>query len=224
MIPGAVPNPADARPAGRVRADGPPGCDRARRRALRALAAAPLVLALAGSPAPAQAAEPLQVLRASLEPSSDGEAWLLSADFAIELNARLVDAVNRGVPLYFVVDFALVRPRWWWFDERTVELSRTWRLAYHALTRQYRLAVEGLQQRFDTLDDALAALARVRGWRVIDRERARDAAFMASVRMRLDMSQLPKPFQVSAITERDWNLQSEWKAFPFRPETAKSAP
>ena len=42
--------------------------------------------------------------------------------------------------------------------------------------------------------------------------------------MRLDVSQLPRPFQVSAMTERDWNLQGEWKRFPFNPETAKSAP
>lgn len=224
MIPGAAPNPADARPAGRARADGPLAYDRARRHALRALAAVALAACIVGLPARAQPTDPMQVLRAALEPSSDGDAWLLSADFAIELNARLVDAVNRGVPLYFVADFALVRPRWWWFNERTIEVSRTWRLAYHALTRQYQLAVEGLQQRFDTLDDALAALARVRGWRVIDRERVRSATFEASVRMRLDMTQLPKPFQVSAITERDWNLQSEWKTFPFTPETAKSAP
>ena len=29
--------------------------------------------------------------------------------------------------------------------------------------------------------------------------------------LRLDTSQLPKPFQINAITNRDWNPQSEWK-------------
>ena len=193
---------------------------------MRAMLAVPLapVAAAAGGPLHARSTDSIEILRASLEPTVDGDAWALSADMALELSARLVEAVNRGVPLYFVADFALVRPRWWWFDERVVEVSQNWRLSYHALTRQYRLLLNGLQQPFDNLDEALAALSRVRGWRVIDRDRARGGTFEASVRMRLDVSQLPKPFQVSAITERDWNLQSEWKRFPFSPETAKSGP
>ena len=190
---------------------------------MRAMLAVPLAPVAAG-PLRARSADSIEILRAWLEPTVDGDAWALSADMVLELSARLVEAVNRGVPLYFVADFALVRPRWWWFDERVAEVSQTWRLSYHALTRQYRLLLNGLQQPFDNLDEALAALSHVRGWRVIDRDRARGGTFEASVRMRLDVSQLPKPFQVSAITERDWNLQSEWKRFPFSPETAKSAP
>lgn len=197
-----------------------------RRRFVRAMLAVPLgsLAAAPKSTLHARSPDSIEILRASLEPTVDGEAWALSADMALELGARLVEAVSRGVPLYFVADFMLVRPRWWWFNERMVDVSQTWRLSYHALTRQYRLLMNGLQQPFDNLDEALAALSRLRGWRVIERDRARGGTFEASLRMRLDVSQLPKPFQVSAITERDWNLQSEWKRFPFNPETAKSAP
>jgi hypothetical protein len=28
--------------------------------------------------------------------------------------------------------------------------------------------------------------------------------------MRLDVTQLPKPFQINALASRDWNLASEW--------------
>ena len=42
--------------------------------------------------------------------------------------------------------------------------------------------------------------------------------------MRLDTAQLPKPFQVNALTNREWTLSSEWKRFRFNPETTKSAP
>ena len=38
--------------------------------------------------------------------------------------------------------------------------------------------------------------------------------------MRLDVTQLPKPFQLSALTNREWTLDSDWKKFPFRPEPA----
>jgi len=34
--------------------------------------------------------------------------------------------------------------------------------------------------------------------------------YEAAIRMRLDVSQLPKPFQINALASRDWNLSSEW--------------
>ena len=39
--------------------------------------------------------------------------------FALSLSPQLEDAVNKGVPLYFLVEFELLRPRWYWWDERT---------------------------------------------------------------------------------------------------------
>lgn len=193
-----------------------------RRRLARAFACAPLVL---GLPVTATRADSIDIARASLEPSIDGEAWLLSADLQLSLGNRLEDAVNRGVPLYFVADFALWRSRWWWFDDRVAEASQTWRLAYHALTRTYRLSLNGFVTRHASLAEAMDAISRIRGWRVLERGTVRaGTSYEASVRVRLDVSQLPKPFQLTALTDRDWNLQAEWKRFPFNPETARSAP
>jgi hypothetical protein len=36
----------------------------------------------------------------------------------------------------------------------------------------------------------------------------------ARIRLRLDTSMLPKPFQVSALTDRDWTLVSDWANLP----------
>ena len=66
------------------------------------------------------------------------EAWLVNAEFAIALGQRLEEVVDRGVPLYFVAEFALTKSRWYWADEHVAGKSQTWRLAYNALTRQYR--------------------------------------------------------------------------------------
>ncbi|MGD9942883.1 MAG: DUF4390 domain-containing protein [Burkholderiaceae bacterium] len=160
-----------------------------------------------------------------LEPSSDGEGWLLSAEFQVPLTRSLEDAVRRGVPLYFVLEFELTRPRWWWTDERIAERSISYRLSYHALTRQFRLGSNGLGQNFDTLAEAVRTMSGIRGWRVVAADRINPGTrYEAQVRLRLDTSQLPKPFQISAITNRDWNPQSEWKRFTFSPQTPKSAP
>lgn len=178
-------------------------------------------------PAAAVAAPASDVIRVrdpQLRLSLDDRAWLLSANVELALPDRLAEAVERGVPLYFVVEFELNRPRWWWWDEDVVRTSQTWRLSYHALTRQYRVSLNGLAQQFGTLGEAVRALSMVRGWPVAQADQIRpDTTYQAQVRMRLDASQLPKPFQVTAITNRDWNLQSEWTRFTFSPETATSA-
>ena len=172
---------------------------------------------------PAARADGIEVRAARLEPAAEG--WQLAADFGLTLPARLEEAVNRGVMLHFVVEFELIRPRWYWFDESVASATLTYRLSYHALTRQYRLALSGIAQSFPELSDALGVMSRVRGWRVLEPDQVRPGSqYEAQVRLRLDTAQLPKPFQVNALTNREWTLSSEWKRFRFNPETTKSAP
>lgn len=160
-----------------------------------------------------------------LELSPDGSAWVLSVDFDVPLTPALHDALARGVPLYFAADFEMWRPRWWWWDAEVAAETRTWRLAYHALTRSYRLISDGVIEPFETLDEAVRALSRVRGWRVAPvTALSAGVEYEARVRLRLDNSQLPKPFQVGSLTNREWNPQSEWMNFTFTMATAKSAP
>jgi hypothetical protein len=153
------------------------------------------------------------------------EGVVLAADFAFDLNARLVEAVTNGVPLYFVVEFELTRPRWYWFDEKAAAKRMQLRLSYHALSRHYRLSTGMLQQNYATLEEALNVLRRVRNWLVVERTATlADANYDAAVRMRLDVTLLPKPFQLSAITSRELNLESPWRRFVFRPAPASVTP
>ncbi len=171
----------------------------------------------------ARAADLIETLAAEIVP--DGDAWALSADFKAPLPSRLEEMVALGIVLHFATEFELYRKRWYWWDDKIVQTSRISRLSYHALTRQYRLASDGIQQSFPTFAEAVQAMSVVRGWRVLDAGAVSSGtSYEAWVRMRLDVSQLPKPFQVTAITNRDWNVQAEWKRFTFTPETARTAP
>lgn len=141
------------------------------------------------------------------------EGYVLSADFRFDLNARLEEAVTRGVVLHFVADFELSRDRWYWLDEKLISRSQTYRLSYHALTRQYRLSTGGLHQSFETLGEALRVLSRLRNWLVIEKDNKDvrpGTPYQAALRLRLDVTQLPRPFQISALGNRDWNLASDW--------------
>ena len=172
-------------------------------------------LALLAAP-PVAWAEGLTVTSATIEPAEDG--WNLDVVFDVQLSPRLEEAVNRGVPLYFVVDFELSRPRWYWFDEKPVRLSQSYRISYTPLLRQYRLTVGTVYQNFTRFEEVTRVLSRLRGWHVADKGALRkDQVYQASVRMRLDTAQLPKPFQLNAIASRDWSLASEWHRWTITP-------
>ena len=171
---------------------------------------------------PGARADEIEVTDARLAATEDGV--VLAADFAFELNARLAEVVTNGVPLYFVVEFELTRPRWYWFDEKAAVKRLQLRLSYHALSRHYRLSTGVLQRNYPTLEEALNVLRRVRNWQVVERGVAlADANHEAAVRMRLDPTLLPRPFQLSAITNRELNLESPWRRFTFRPPAAAPA-
>ena len=166
----------------------------------------------------AQAAE-ISVRNPRLKANEAG--YSLSADFSITFNRRLEDVVNKGVMLYFVADFELQRPRWYWLDEQVASVSRTFQLSYHALTRQYRLSSGPLHQSFASLDEAVGAMSQLRGWQVLDKEAIHeDRVYQAALRLRLDLTQMPKTFQVSALSSRDWTLASDWLRWRFVPQEA----
>ena len=171
--------------------------------------------ALALVPALLLAAE-IEVVNPQITASEDG--YVVGADFEFELSDRLDEAVTRGLVLYFVADFEMTRPRWYWLDEKLVNRSQTYRLSYHALTRQYRLSTGGLHQSYDSLSAALRALSRLRNWLVIDKGAEKAGVrpgetYTAAVRLRLDINQLPRPFQIAALGNKDWSLASDWKVW-----------
>jgi len=142
--------------------------------------------------------------------------WLLNASFQIELSPGLEDAVQKGVVLHFQTEFDLTRARWYWFDEKSALVQRQTRLSFQPLTQQYRIASEGFTFSAKTIAEALQAVGSVGGWRVIDNAQLDPSrSYTGALRMTLDLTKLPKPFQVNALNNRDWNVSSDWYRFPF---------
>ncbi|WP_374496000.1 DUF4390 domain-containing protein [Zoogloea sp.] len=183
-----------------------------RRRFLRTLAAL-MVGGLLNASAPAYAAE-AEIRAASIDVSED--QYVLNADISADLTPLLADVVGRGVSLFFVTEFELRSPRWYWFDEEVVSKTVTYRLSYQSLTRQYRLTTGTLHQNFSTVEEAMRTMLRIRNWGVSERSGLRPGrSYNAALRFRLDVAELPKPLQVSAFGRKDWNLGTDWYRWTF---------
>lgn len=160
-------------------------------------------------------AEEIALREAQLRLANEG--LMLQAEFEFDFPPRLAEAVANGVPLYFLVEFEMTRPRWYWIDERAAEKRLQLRLSYHALSRQYVVSNGPLEQQFESLDEALGVLRRIRNWVVGERiALVSEARYEAAVRMRLDTSLLPKPIQLSALTSNEWRFESAWNRFAYR--------
>jgi hypothetical protein len=178
---------------------------------------AALAALLLGTAAAASArADGIEVKKAALVAAEDG--YFLEAEFDIALTHTLEEALNKGVPLYFTFEFELIRPRWYWLNEKLVSARQQYRLGYNALTRQYRVGIGTLYQNFGSLPEALAFLSRVRLRDIVETGAlAKGNRYTAALRMRLDSSQLPRPFQISAVGSREWSVGSDWHRWAVSP-------
>lgn len=184
-----------------------------RRRLIGAALALAAACGLGLAPAAARAAE-AEIRNAALVLSDD--TYVLNADIVAELTPLLADVVARGVSLYFVTEFELAAPRWYWLDEEVVTKSLTYRLSYQSLTRQYRLTSGALHQNFASLEEALRTMLRIRNWSIVERGALRiGRSYNAALRFCLDVGELPKPLQVSALGRKDWSLGSDWYRWTF---------
>jgi hypothetical protein len=166
---------------------------------------------------PAQAYEP-DIVQMSVQRTP--EAVYLSARLKLEPAAAVEDALLRGVPLYFAWQADVYRYRWYWTDKRVASAMRTLRLVYQPLTRRWRLSLStdtgspsgaGLQyalhQNFDSLADALAGVGRVSRWKLADAARLQaDEKHRVEWRFRLDLSLLPRPFQIGMANQPEWDV------------------
>lgn len=144
-------------------------------------------------------------------------AYVLNAEFDIDFDKTLEEAVNKGITLSFLVEFQIVKPSKYWFDDEIVTVRRQITLNFHALTRQYLVSYDQHQKSFETLAEALHALMRIEQWKVAPKNiLEKGETYQAALLMRLDKDQLPKAIQVDALSSENWNLASEIYTWPFK--------
>lgn len=173
-----------------------------------------LAQAAPGASAPAQLSQ--------LRTERNDEGLFVTATVDFELPSVVEDALLKGIPLFFLIEAEVYRDRWYWTDARVSRASRTVRLAFQPLTRRWRVNIgagspsggNGLRatfnQYYDSLDEALSAVQRVARWKVAeagDLKAGNDHRLAFS--FSLDLSQLPRPFQIGMVGQRDWTIALE---------------
>lgn len=156
------------------------------------------------------------VPRLKLERMDDG-LWL-STQLEFELPDVVGEALQKGIPIYFVAQADLLRKRWYWADKKLASAQRHLRLSYHPLTQRWRLNItldetsgtaQGLvfNQNFDSLADAMASVRRIFRWKIADAaDLESDGKQIVDFRFQLDVAQLPRPLRIGTLGQSDWSV------------------
>ncbi|CAN1506533.1 Protein of unknown function DUF4390 [Burkholderiaceae bacterium] len=145
-------------------------------------------------------------------------AVTISANMRFDLPPSLEEALLKGVSLYFVTEVDVVRERWYFYDKRVAHAERHVRLFYMPLTRRWRVNISprpfsagglgmSLGQSYDTVDEAMTAVQRIAQWPIAQAaDIDADAKQNINLIFKLDLTQLPRPLQIGAAGQNEWNL------------------
>jgi hypothetical protein len=145
-------------------------------------------------------------------------AVTISANMRFDLPPSLEEALLKGVSLYFVTEVDVLRERWYFYDKRVAHAERHVRLFYMPLTRRWRVNISprpfsagglgmSLGQSYDTVDEAMTAVQRIAQWPIAQAaDIDADAKQNINLSFKLDLTQLPRPLQIGAAGQNEWNL------------------
>ncbi len=153
----------------------------------------------------------------SLRTERQDDGIYLTATVSFELPPVVEDALLKGIPLIFVAEAEIYRSRWYWTDKRVAQATRSLRLAYQPLTRRWRLSLAdgssaprvALAQSYETLAEAQGAIERISRWKIAESSDVDASEHALNFRFRLDLSQLPRPFQIGMAGQREWQIALE---------------
>ena len=165
------------------------------------------------------ASEGISATRAEAKLTHAGQLSV-SSRFRTDLPDQLKEALKQGVPLHFNLSWQLSAPSMSSYKFKFDQLLNNdstiqYKLSFHPLTNRYRVTVGTFSTEYDTLETALRAVGAVVNWKVLSKGALSDVAAKdtkAEIRLLLTTAKLPKPFQINALTSKNWHLDSGWKS------------
>ena len=156
-----------------------------------------------------------------MQPRFGDHTLVLNGNLELGLNAKVEEALSKGIPLEVAIDVHLRRERRFLWDPKIAAWTLHRRIQYHALSGQYLVnmlppeaeAGESLL----TLQEALKQLGALSSVTLPLEKAVTDHPYIVDIRVSLDIEALPTPLRPVAYTSFTWHLNSGWTSWKVTP-------
>lgn len=157
-----------------------------------------------------------------VQPKFVEQSLVLTGNLELGLNAKVEEALAKGIPLEVNIDVQLQRERRFLWDSKIASWTLHRRIQYHALSGQYLVSAAEPEpesgESLLTLQEALKQLGSLNGVTLkLEEPVAPDAAHSVDLRVSLDIEALPTPLRPVAYTSFTWHLNSGWSTWKVAP-------
>lgn len=140
----------------------------------------------------------------------DNQQYTLTAEADVAFSDAVQAALKKGFKLNFVLEFQLLTPRKYWFDDEIITQATPIVLSYHAVSRQYILSQMGQKQTFSSLASVEAAFTHLQPVPAFKQALlSSDETYHAVVLLRLDYKKLPQDLYAEDKDSGQWKLTSQ---------------
>lgn len=145
--------------------------------------------------------------------------YLVDVDLQLQLNNRILNALEHGVTLEMDVELELRRERKWIWNKLLEKDRLRYQLEYHPLSDNYVVSdfTTNLSEQYQSLSEALNRLSSVRDYPLIDIKKiSGDKTYIVYVKAKLNIEELPPPLQPITFVSSEWHLESQWYEWNIR--------
>ncbi len=134
---------------------------------------------------------------------------LFKPRFELTIAEKIIEAINNGIAVTFVVQAKLNQDVEWWFDSVISNKIQTFKLHYYSMSRVYQLhnISRDNTQNFVSLDLLLKQLSEETEF---DFDLSQGGDYIET-RIFLDKQALPSTMQLPTVFDQDWNINSDWQ-------------
>lgn len=141
-----------------------------------------------------------------------GEIHTFNPQFTLPISEKVIEAIDNGIVITFVMQTNLFQAIDWWFDKRLESKINTYQVRFFSIISLYQLHIIRTDEKlsFVSLDDLLSYLEK----EVVFEFKQNNFASYFETRIFLDKQALPSIMQLPNVFDQNWNFNSDWQMVP----------
>jgi hypothetical protein len=141
------------------------------------------------------------------------ENYLVSAIFKYHLGKEIQEALDHGIALQIDILLYAKQQRKWIWDTTIKSSTMSFRLEHHPLSGHYQVTNldNYYRKHFQNLQSALDHIGLIKKYTLLERSKLNpDKIYIARIRARLNIQNLPAPLRLLAYVSSQWSLNCPW--------------